>query len=53
MHLEILIEDASGKTLLDILIPRIIGEPHIFRVVGYRGIGRIPINVRHQVRTKW
>ena len=45
MHLEILVEDASGKTLLDVLIPRIIGDQHTFRVVGYRGIGRIPSNL--------
>ena len=45
MHLEILVEDASGKTLLDILIPRIIGDQHTFRVIGYRGIGRIPRNL--------
>ncbi len=42
MHFDILVEDASGKKALDILIPKIIGDQHTFRVTGYRGIGRIP-----------
>lgn len=42
MHLEILVEDQSGKRMLDELIPRIIGPDHSFRVISYRGIGRIP-----------
>ena len=42
MHLEILVEDQSGKRLLDELVPRIIGADHSFRVISYRGIGRVP-----------
>ena len=45
MHFEILVEDASGKKALDILIPKIIGDQHTFRVIGYKGIGRIPRNL--------
>lgn len=45
MHLEILVEDQSGKRALDILIPKIIGSDHTFRVVPYKGIGRIPSNM--------
>ena len=45
MHFEILTEDASGKKALDILIPKIIGDQHTFRVIGYKGIGRIPKNL--------
>lgn len=45
MHLEILVEDQSGKRALDILIPKIIGSDHTFRVVSYKGIGRIPSNM--------
>ena len=41
MHFEILVEDASGKKALDILIPKIIGDQHTFWVRGYKGIGRI------------
>lgn len=45
MHFEILIEDRSGKKVLDILIPKIIGNDHTFRVHPYKGIGRIPKNL--------
>ena len=46
MHFEVLVEDASGKRALDILIPRIIGNRHTFRVIAYRGVGRIPRKLR-------
>ena len=42
MHFEILVEDASGKTALDILVSKIIGSEHTFRVHRYKGIGHIP-----------
>lgn len=42
MHFDVLVEDASGKKALDILIPKIIGNQHTFSVTGYKGIGRIP-----------
>ncbi len=45
MHFEILIEDQSGQTMLEILIPKIIGEQHTFRFHDYRGIGHIPKNL--------
>ena len=45
MHFEILVEDKSGKTALDILIPKIIGDQHSFKVHAYKGIGRIPKNL--------
>ena len=44
MHFEILIEDRSGKSALDILVPKIIGYEHTFNVHSYKGIGRIPKN---------
>lgn len=46
MHFEILVEDQSGKKALDILIPKIIGDGHTFIVHEYKGIGRIPTNLR-------
>jgi hypothetical protein len=46
MHFEILVEDQSGKKALDILVPKIIGEAHTFVVHPYKGIGRIPRNMR-------
>jgi hypothetical protein len=42
MHFEILVEDRSGKIALDILIPKIIGDNHTFRVTPFKGIGHIP-----------
>ena len=45
MHFEILVEDLSGKKALDILVPKIIGDDHSFRVHPYKGIGRIPKNL--------
>lgn len=45
MHFEILIEDQSGKKALDILVPKIIGDEHTFKIHPYKGIGRIPQNL--------
>jgi hypothetical protein len=42
MHFEILVEDQSGKRALDILVPKIIGDDHTFKVRAYKGIGHIP-----------
>ena len=46
MHFEILVEDQSGKKTLDEIVPRIIGAAHTFRVLPYKGIGRIPKGMR-------
>lgn len=46
MHFEVLVEDQSGKKALDILIPKIIDDQHSFTVHAYKGIGRIPRNLR-------
>ncbi len=45
MHFEILVEDLSGKKILDILVPKLIGEQHSFIVHPYKGVGRIPKNL--------
>jgi hypothetical protein len=42
MHFEILVEDQSGKKMLDEIVLRIIGGVHTFRVLPYKGIGKIP-----------
>ena len=42
MHFEILVEDQSGKKALDILISKILGNQHKFKVRYYKGIGHIP-----------
>lgn len=45
MHFEILVEDQSGKKALDILVPKIIGDDHTFKILPYKGIGHIPKNL--------
>lgn len=45
MHLEILVEDRSGKMALEILVPKIISGEHTFNIHSYKGIGRIPKNL--------
>ncbi|MBN1984446.1 MAG: DUF4276 family protein [Chitinivibrionales bacterium] len=46
MHFEILVEDQSGKKALDIIMQRIIDNEHTYKVIAYKGIGRIPNNIR-------
>ena len=46
MHFEVLVEDSSGKRALDILFPKIVSDRHTFKVTEYRGIGRIPRNLK-------
>jgi hypothetical protein len=45
MHIEILVEDQSGKAFLDIAVERMISDGHTFQVHAYKGIGRIPRNL--------
>jgi hypothetical protein len=46
MHFEILVEDISGKTSLDILLPKIIGDEHTFNIHSYKRIGHIPSGLK-------
>ncbi len=46
MHFDILVEDQSGKKMLDILVPKIVADNHTFSIKSYKGIGRIPKNLR-------
>ncbi|MBH9579340.1 hypothetical protein [Inhella proteolytica] len=49
MHLEVLVEDSSGARLIEILLPKLIGEQgleHSWRVHDHRGIGRLPSNLQ-------
>ena len=52
MHFEILVEDQSGKKMLDMLVPKIIGTEHTFFVHPYKGIGRIPKDLRGKTEPK-
>ena len=49
MHFEILVEDQSGKRMLDVLVPRIIAPEDNFTIHAYKGIGRIPPGLRGQI----
>jgi hypothetical protein len=43
MHFDILVEDFSGKQLLDIIVPQIINShKNTYKVYSYKGCGRIP-----------
>jgi hypothetical protein len=46
MHFEILVEDKSGKAMLEILVPKIIGSHNTFKITAFKGIGRIPQDLR-------
>ncbi|MDI9335799.1 MAG: DUF4276 family protein [Gammaproteobacteria bacterium] len=49
MHLAIYIEDSSGKELLTIWLPKILGthgHPHTWEIHSYNGIGHIPKNLK-------
>lgn len=49
MHFEVLIEDRSGEALLERILPKILGangKTHTWRTHAYRGIGRIPTDLR-------
>jgi hypothetical protein len=49
MHIEILVEDSSGERLLEAVLPKLIGdfgEPHTWNMHSYKGIGRIPKNLK-------
>ena len=49
MHFEILVEDRSGSIAVDVLMEKILGangESHTWKLHAYKGIGRIPKNLR-------
>ena len=45
MHFEILVEDKSGKIALEQIVPKIVPEDSTYKIISYRGIGRIPKNL--------
>ena len=48
MHFEFLTEDSSSASLLSVIVPKIIGDDHTWRIHPYKGIGRIPKNLEKQ-----
>jgi hypothetical protein len=50
MHVEILVEDQSGKVILEKILPRLLGpkgQPHSWRTHAFFGVGSIPKDIRH------
>lgn len=52
LHIELLVEDLSGKKALDFLVPKIIGKQVPFRVHSYKGLGAIPKNMKDAVNPR-
>jgi hypothetical protein len=49
MHFEILVEEKSGKIALESILEKILGpngQNHTYRIIPYKGIGRIPKDLR-------
>ena len=54
MHFEILVEDASGKIALESILEKIVldlgstanGQDHTYKIISYKGIGRIPKDLK-------
>jgi hypothetical protein len=49
MHFEILVEDASGKIILESVLKKILSRcihKHSYTIHGYKGIGRIPKSLK-------
>jgi hypothetical protein len=49
VHFEILVEDASGKIALTEIVKKILGphgDPHTWKIIAYKGVGRIPTTLR-------
>lgn len=46
MHFEILVEDQSGKRMLELLLPKLISAGHTTRIHPYKGVGRLPKGLR-------
>ena len=42
MHFEILIEDQSGKIILEAIIGKILRPNHTYKIIPYKGLGHIP-----------
>jgi hypothetical protein len=52
MHLEFLVEDESGRCLLEGIIEKIMGpsgSPHTWRIHRYRGVGHLPKDLKSTI----
>ena len=46
MHFHILVEDQSGKRMLELLLPKLINAGHTTHIYDYKGVGRLPKGLR-------
>ena len=50
MHFEVLVEDASGAIMLEVLLEKILGgQQHTYKIHSYKGIGRLPKDLKVSV----
>lgn len=52
MHIEFLVEDSSGKSLLEFIVPQVLGpngDQNTWRLISYKGVGHIPSGFRGKV----
>lgn len=55
MHFEILVEDESGKAILNHVVPMILGphgQRHTWRTTSYRGIGHLPKGLKPKTEAR-
>lgn len=55
MHFEFLVEDASGKIALNSLVEKLLGPndcSHSYRIISYKGVGRIPKGMGNAIDAK-
>lgn len=53
MHFEILVEDSSGKALLDLLIPKICSNADVtFTIRNFKGVGKLPKDLHRDASPK-
>ncbi|MEW6064855.1 hypothetical protein P378_12335 [Desulforamulus profundi] len=55
MHFEVLVEDASGAIMLESFLEKILGsngQEHTYKIHQYKGIGRIPKNLKGETDPK-
>ncbi len=46
MHFDFLIEDLSGKKMLELLLPKLLDESHTWTIHSYKGVGHIPKDLK-------
>ena len=45
MHFDFLIEDLSGKKMLELLLPKLLNNDYSYKIHSYKGVGHLPKNL--------